>query len=196
MNVAALAIRHSRAAVLSRSRSSSPAAFAAFSLPSSIYPPLEFPRIVIIAKSGTLPPQSMMLTVTRPLEQAMMEVPGIRRVRSRTIRGAAEISAQFEPATDMVVALQLVQNRVAEIRGELPADAELHVERLTPAVFPVFILSLTGALSTADLNDYAFYVVRAGARARARAPARSRCWPATRARSKSSSIRSSSRPRR
>ncbi len=58
------------------------------------------------------------------------------------------------------MALQQVQNRVAEIRGELPADTELTVERLTPAVFPVFILSLTGNLPTAELNDYALYVMR------------------------------------
>ena len=32
-----------------------------------------------------------------------MEVPGIRRVRSRTFRGASEISAQFDPGTDMIV---------------------------------------------------------------------------------------------
>ena len=50
------------------------------SLPSSIYPPLQFPRIVIIAHSGTLPSKSMMLIVTQPLEQAALEVPGIRRV--------------------------------------------------------------------------------------------------------------------
>ena len=60
----------------------------------------------------------------------------------------------------MIVALQQVQNRVAEARGELPADTELTVERLTPAVFPVFILSLTGSLPTAELNDYALYVMR------------------------------------
>jgi len=135
-------------------------AIAAFALPSSIYPPLEFPRIVVIAKSGTLPSQSMTVTVTRPLEQAVMEVPGIRRVRSRTIRGATEISAQFDAATDMVVALQQVQGRVAEIRGELPADTVLTVERLTPAVFPVLILSMTGAVPTADLSDLATYVVK------------------------------------
>ena len=92
----------------------------------------------------------MMLTVTRPIEQAVMAVPGIRRVRSRSIRGAAEISAQFDPATDMVVALQQVQNRVAEITrraaGRTPSS---QIERLTPAIFPVFILSLTGALPTA-----------------------------------------------
>ncbi len=160
MNIAAVAIRHSRAIVLVAVALVIAGALAALSLPSSIYPPLEFPRIVTIVKSGTLPPQAMMLTVTRPIEQAILEVPGSRRVRSRSIRGAAEISAQFDPSTDMIVALQMVQNRVSEIRGELPADAEIIVERLTPAVFPVFILSMTGTLPTAELNDYATYVVR------------------------------------
>ena len=160
MSVAALALRHSRAAVLLAVALLVAGGIAAFSLPSSIYPPLQFPRVVVIAKSGTLPSQSMTIIVTRPIEQAAMEVPGIRRVRSRTIRGASEISAQFDPSTDMVVALQQLQNRVAEIRGELPDDTELIVERLTPAIFPVFILSMTGNLPTADLNDFATYVVR------------------------------------
>ena len=160
MSAASVALRHSRAAALLAAALVVAGILSAYALPSSIYPPLQFPRIVIIAKSGTLPAQSMMLTVTRPLEQAALEVPGIRRVRSRSIRGASEISAQFEPATDMVLALQMVQNRVAEIRGELPADTLLTVERLTPAVFPVFILALTGTLPTADLNDYAIYVMR------------------------------------
>jgi CzcA family heavy metal efflux pump len=160
MSAAAVLLRHSRAAALIAAALVVAGTVSAFSLPSSIYPPLEFPRIVIIAKSGTLPPRSMMLTVTRPLEQAALEVPGVRRVRSRSIRGSAEISAQFDPATDMVVALQMLQNRVAEARGELPADTELIVERLTPAVFPVFILALTGNLATAELTDYATYVMR------------------------------------
>ncbi len=160
MSIAAQAIRHSRAVALVALALVAAGIFAALSLPSSIYPPLEFPRIIVIAHSGTLPPQTMMLTVTRPIEQAVMEVPGIRRVRSSSIRGAAEISAQFNASTDMILALQQVQNRVAEIRGELPADAELIVERLTPAIFPVFILSLTGNLPTPDLNDYALYVMR------------------------------------
>src|SRR5207253_2815129 len=160
VNVGALATRHSRAAALVASALVVAGAIAAFSLPSSIYPPLEFPRIVIIAKSGTLPPQSVMLAVTRPLETAVMEVPGIRRVRSRSLRGAAEISAQFDPSTDMVVALQMVQNRVAEITGDLPMDTQMQIERMTPAIFPVFILSLTGTLPTADVYDYANFVVR------------------------------------
>jgi hypothetical protein len=89
-----------------------------------------------------------------------MEVQGIRRVRSRTFRGATEISAQFDPSTDMIVALQQVQNRIAEIRGVLPAETDLTVERLTPAAFPMFSMNLSGGLSAADLRDYGFYTIR------------------------------------
>jgi CzcA family heavy metal efflux pump len=131
-----------------------------FALPSDIYPPLIFPRVIMVAHSGTTPAKTMMLTVTRPLEQTLMEVPGIRRVRSTTFRGAAEISGQFEPSTDMVVALQQAQGHVAEIRSSLPADVELDVQRLTPAAFPFYSVNLTGGLSPADLYSYAYYVVR------------------------------------
>jgi CzcA family heavy metal efflux pump len=133
----------------------------AFTLPSDIYPPLIFPRVVAIGHSGTMPARSMMLIVTRPIEQALLEVPGVRRVRSTTFRGATEISAQFDPATDMIQALQQAQGKVAEIRGSLPADLDLVVERLTPSAFPFLSVNLTGGrLSSADLYDYAFYVMR------------------------------------
>jgi CzcA family heavy metal efflux pump len=160
VNVAALAQRHSRAAALIAVALVVGGVIAALALPSGIYPPLQFPRIVIVVHSGTLPPDTMMLTVTRPIEEVVMSVPGIRRVRSRSIRGAAEISAQFAASTDMIVALQQVQNRIAEITGDLPMDSQIQVERMTPEVFPVFILSMTGALPTADLFDYATYVMK------------------------------------
>ena len=125
MNPARLAARQSRAVLLMTIFASVAGAVASIALPSSIYPPLQFPRIAVIAHAGTTPAPSMTLTVARPIEQAIMEVPGIRRVRSRTFRGATEISAQFDPATDMVVALQQVQGHIAEIRGALPAETDL-----------------------------------------------------------------------
>ncbi len=74
-----------------------------------------------------------------------MEVPGIRRVRSTTFRGSTEISAQFDPGADILQALQQVQNRVAELRGELPAETELEVERLTTSAFPILSYNVTVA---------------------------------------------------
>ena len=160
MNPARIARTQSRAVLLLTALLALAGAIAYLELPSSIYPPLEFPRVVVIARSGSTPARSMTLTVARPLEQAIMEVPGIRRVRSRTFRGATEISAQFAPGTNTVVALQMVQNRIAEIRASLPGDIDLVVDRQTPAVFPIYDVNLAGPLSPADLYDYAFFVMR------------------------------------
>jgi CzcA family heavy metal efflux pump len=160
MSLAATVDRYGRAIALAVALVAGAGLVAGWGLPSSIYPRLEFPRVVIIGHSGTLPARAMMLTVTRPLEQAVMEVPGIRRVRSTTFRGATEISAQFEPSSNMIVALQQVQGKIDDARPSLPPGTDLIVERLTPAAFPMYILNLTGSLPSADLYDFAFYVMR------------------------------------
>jgi len=160
MNPVRSVVLHGRAVLLVTVLLAAGGLLAALRLPSAIYPALRFPRVVVIAHSGTTPPQSMALGVTRPIEQAVMEVPGIRRIRSRTFRGSAEISAQFGDGTDMITALQQVQTRIADIRASLPADLELTVERITPAAFPILSFNLTGGLPIADLRDYAYYVVR------------------------------------
>src|SRR5213593_3859005 len=155
MSLARISEDHGRAVILLTALLAAAGALAVFSLPGDIYPPLKFQRVVVIAHVGTIPGRSMMLTVTRPIEQAIMEVPGVRRVRSKTFRGSTEISAQFDTNTDIIVALQQVQNRVAELRADFPTEAELTVERLTTATFPILSYNLTGGLSEADLRDYA-----------------------------------------
>ncbi len=182
MNPARVSEHHARAVLLITVLLAVAGFITLLGLPSDIYPPLNFPRVVIIGHTGTLPARSMLLSVTRPIEQVVMEVPGIRRVRSQTFRGSTEISAQFDPNADILQALQQVQNRVAELRGELPANTELAVERLTTSAFPILSYNLTGGLKEADLRDYAFYVVRptiarvAGVGRWSRTPRV--CWPA------------------
>src|SRR3954447_12568362 len=88
----------------------------AYRMPSAIYPEVEFPRIVVVAKTGGAPPDLFLTKVTRPLEQALASVLGLQRIRSKTIRGATEISLQFAPGTDMWRALQLTESRVADVR--------------------------------------------------------------------------------
>jgi len=134
--------------------------FSVFVLPSNIYPELNFPRILILAHSGDLAPEAMLLTVARPLEELASTVLGVRRVRSKTIRGATEISVLFNPDMDMQYALQLVQARVSEARSSLPPDTDVVVERVTPAVFPVLSLILNGHAPSQELRDYAFYILR------------------------------------
>jgi multidrug efflux pump subunit AcrB len=130
------------------------------SLPRGLYPELAFPRVVVVATLPDATTELVLRNVTRPLEEALAPVLGVERVRSRTIRGAVELSLQFAPGSDMVVALQLVQAKLAEARGELPPATTLVAERLTPTSFPVLTVSVEGALPPERLRDVALYQVR------------------------------------
>jgi CzcA family heavy metal efflux pump len=160
MNVARFASRNARAIALGVVLLTAAGFYSMSSLPSSIYPEVEFPRIVIVAKSGDLSPRLMQLTVTRPLEEAARAVLGVRRVRSRTIRGATEISVLFHPDADMRYGLQLMQGKTDEVKPSLPPGTEMQVERMTPSIFPIFMFNLTGKVPARDLRDLAEFDVR------------------------------------
>jgi CzcA family heavy metal efflux pump len=160
MNVARFAARNSRAILLGILLLSAAGVWALFTLPSNIYPEVEFPRIVIVAKAGDLSPRLVQLAVTRPLEEAARTVLGARRVSSKTIRGACEISVLFNPETDMPYALQLMQGKIDEAKGSLPSQADVVVERMTPSLFPIFSFNVTGAVPPADLRDLAEFELR------------------------------------
>ncbi len=160
MRVAGFAARHARAIVFGVAFTTLAGIYALTVLPSGIYPEAEFPRIAVIAHSGDLSPQMMTVGVTRPLEEAARGVLGTRRVRSKTIRGATEISVLFSPDADMQQALQLMQGRVDEARQSLPPQTEIVIERMTPTVFPILSFNLTGQLPAVDLADIARFDLR------------------------------------
>src|SRR5262249_39350500 len=126
-------------------------------MPMGVYPEVTFPRIAIVA---TVPGQditNMELKVTRPLEEAVSTVIGMAEVRSKTIRGSTELSVVFNPGIDMNRALQLTWNKVSAKQSELPADTKLEIEQMTPSVFPMLSLVLTGGDTPAQLRDFAYF---------------------------------------
>lgn len=114
----------------------------------SIYPHVAFPRISVIAERGEEPVRGMLVAVTRKIEQSVSAVPGLMRLRSKSVRGASEFSLDFRPATDMRDALSLVRARVAA--AGLPSDVRLTIEQQTPAVFPVLSFNVLPSKTTAD----------------------------------------------
>jgi hydrophobe/amphiphile efflux-1 (HAE1) family protein len=136
--------------------------YAAWRLPIAIFPSTDFPRIVITIDNGVVPAQQTLLSVTRPVEEAMNGIPGINRIRSTTQRGSCEIDLFFDWSVDIQQSLQLVQARLSQLTSTLPPTASIqHVERLTFAVFPVAGYSLTSdTRDPASLRDIANLVVR------------------------------------
>jgi len=117
--------------------------YLAFSIPVSVFPSTNFPRIVIGVDNGVAPIDQMLVTVTRPIEEAVNSVPGLQTVRSITSRGSAEIDLFFDWKSDMVLTLQRVDAVVARLQSELPPGAKVETHRLTFAVFPIIGYSLT-----------------------------------------------------
>jgi multidrug efflux pump subunit AcrB len=131
--------------------------YSATLMPNGVYPEVTFPRIAVVAKVPSMAVTNMDVQVTQPLEQCVSAVTGVAQVRSKTIRGGSEISINFNPGTDMRRAEQITWNRIGSIRSQLPPDTELAVEQMTPSVFPIMSLVLTGGDSPSDLRDFAFY---------------------------------------
>jgi multidrug efflux pump subunit AcrB len=125
--------------------------FSALHLPSSVFPQTDFPRIVILVDNGIMPSDEMMATITRPIEEAMKEIPGAVSVRSATKRGSAQINIFFNWQVDMQRSELYVLGRLSQIRADLPASASTEVERMTFSVFPIIGISLTS--SNRDIMD-------------------------------------------
>ncbi len=117
--------------------------YAAFHTPSSVFPQTNFPRVVILVDNGVMPADEMMATITRPIEEAMKDIPGSVTVRSTTGRGSAEISVFFNWQVNMIQSELYVDSRLSQIRSTLPATASTTVWRLTFSAFPIIGVSLT-----------------------------------------------------
>ena len=125
--------------------------YAALTTPSSVFPQTNFPRVVILVDNGIMPADEMMATITRPIEEAMKDIPGAVTVRSATERGSAEVNVFFNWHVDMVQSELYVLGRLAQISSELPPTASTSVSRVTFSAFPIIGVSLTSP--TRDLTS-------------------------------------------
>ncbi len=135
--------------------------YLAFNIPVSVFPATNFPRILIAADNGVMPIDQMMVTVTRPIEEAVNSVPGLEQVRSTTSRGSAEIDLFFDWHMDMFQTLQYVESAISRVQPELPATATVVAHRMTFASFPIIGYSLTsGNLPQTQLWELATYELK------------------------------------
>ncbi|HQR32866.1 MAG TPA: efflux RND transporter permease subunit, partial [Blastocatellia bacterium] len=162
MNLANLISHQSRAIIVLVLLLCASGLYAAFQLPSALFPQTDFPRIVIIVDNGVVPAQQMLVAVTRPIEEAMNGMPGIVRIKSKTQRGATEISLFFDWRVDVIQTLQIAQARLSQLSTTLPPTASIRrIDRLTFAIFPVAGYSLTSETrDPASLRDLAVYTIK------------------------------------
>jgi CzcA family heavy metal efflux pump len=132
-----------------------------FNMPVSLFPRVNFPRVVVNLNAGDRPVERMAIEVTWPIEEAVRSLPGVRSVRSTTSRGSADISVNFDWGLDMVSATLQVESAVNQAIISLPAKTTFQVRRMDPTVFPILGYSLTSdSQSLVQLKDLALYTIR------------------------------------
>ena len=135
--------------------------YLAFNIPIAVFPETNFPRIVVGVDNGVAPIDQMLVTVTRPIEQALNSVPGLERVQSITSRGSVEVDLFFSWKVDMFQTLELVNAALARVQSSLPPTAAVTSNRLTFAAFPILGYSLTSpSIPQTRLWEMATYEIK------------------------------------
>ena len=128
---------------------------------SSLFPEITFPKIKIIADGGLQPVNKMMVYVTKPLENAIKQIPDLKTIRSITSRGSCEISAFIDWNANVDLSQQRIEGKIAEIRNVLPADLQITVEKMNPSILPVMGYTLEGHnKSPIELKQLALYTIK------------------------------------
>jgi len=136
-------------------------AYLAFSIPIAVFPTTDFPRVIIAVDNGVMPIDQMLVTIARPIEEAVSGVEGIEDVKSITSRGSAEIDLYFSWRVDMFRTLQLVNAALASISATLPPTAKVSSQRLEFSSFPILGYALTSdTASQQQLWEIATYEIK------------------------------------
>lgn len=127
----------------------------------SLFPEITFPKIKVIAENGKQPVDKMMITVTRPLENAIKQVQGLKVIRSTTSRGSCELSVFLEWKENIDIGLQQVESKINQIRNELPANTSITVRKMNPSILPVIGFTMEShSRDLIEMKQIANYTVR------------------------------------
>ena len=101
-----------------------------------VFPDLSAPVFNVITQNAAMGAEELETAIAIPLEVALAGLPDVRRVRSNSQLGVAQVTIEFEPSADYYRSRQFVAERVGQVAGQLP-----------PGTDPPLISSLTGRLN-------------------------------------------------
>ncbi len=124
----------------------------------SQFPDVDFPTINVSAVWEGAAPEVMENEVVEPLEEALIQIEGIRTITSSSRMGSCNITVEIELSRDVDLALQDVQAKVSQAARSLPRDMDPPViSKSNPEDQPIMMARLGGPYPQRVLSDYVRY---------------------------------------
>ncbi|MCA9294539.1 MAG: efflux RND transporter permease subunit, partial [Phycisphaerales bacterium] len=140
--------------------------YAAYRVPRmsvDVFPELNAPTVVVMAEAGGLAADEVEQYVTFPIEAAVNGMTGVRRVRSSSAIGLSIVWVDLDWGADLYRARQLVAERLATVREDIPDDVHVELTPISSIVGEIMLVSLSspdGSANAMDIRSYAEFVLR------------------------------------
>ena len=118
-------------------------------LPVDVFPELKQPRVTIQTEAGGLSAEEVEQYVSIPLESAMQGTPGVRKVSSSSGNGLSFVWVDFDWVVDIYLARQIVSERMATVREQLPEQVECEMAPIVSVTGEIMVIAIQGD-ETAD----------------------------------------------
>jgi len=130
-------------------------------MPLDLYPDIEFPFVSIISSYAGAGPEEIETLVTRPIEDAVSTISGVKSVTSTSQEGLSTVSIEFYLGTDLDTAANDVREKVDAAGYELPPDMDPPViEKFDLSSVPVVSFALSSPRPAAELRRLADDVIK------------------------------------